>query len=321
MGLMRGWCAWVCASASRRRGGGEGAESAGKRTHGGAEGAEGRPCPNTSGCAAARASSRTQKPLAVVVIYAQKLRIVRGHIARFFRNSCGLALALRSRMALYALAINSITSRIIGTAIEVHRRLGPGLLESAYQACLVFELRERGLHVEVEKAVPLVYKDIRLDCGYRLDLVVDGKVIVDVKSVENLAPTHEAQVITYLRLTGCEVGLLLNFNVPVMKQGIRRLATKQASSRLRTEPARAAPVLTGAGVETQKPRKKRLMDIDSVSFWAFCSQHQRLCRCSGRDSQPPRPPRLRVIFSVLSVPSRASIFRGAHAARVRRGFV
>ena len=142
-------------------------------------------------------------------------------------------------MALYPLALNSITSAIIAAGIEVHRRLGPGLLESAYQACLVFELRQRGLQVEVEKALPLVYKGVRLDCGYRLDLVVNGKVIVDVKSVEELAPIHDAQLITYLRLANCPVGLLLNFNVPVMRQGIRRKVNK-ADNTIRTATANAA---------------------------------------------------------------------------------
>src|SRR5918994_7622713 len=144
-------------------------------------------------------------------------------------------------MALYPLALNSITSAIIAAAIEVHRHLGPGLLESAYQACLVFELRQRGLQVEVEKALPLVYKGMRLDCGYRLDLVVNGKVIVDVKSVEELAPIHDAQLITYLRLANCQVGLLLNFNVPVMRQGIRRKVNKaDTTNAVRAMVAKAA---------------------------------------------------------------------------------
>jgi GxxExxY protein len=118
--------------------------------------------------------------------------------------------------------INSITQSIIGAAIEVHRTLGPGLLESAYEACLAFELMKRGLAIEAQKPLPLVYHDVKLECGYRIDLMVAGCVVVEIKSVEALAPIHEAQVISYLKLSGCKVGLLINFNVCVLKDGIRR---------------------------------------------------------------------------------------------------
>lgn len=120
--------------------------------------------------------------------------------------------------------INRITGDIIGAAIEVHKSLGPGLLESAYEACLAYELEKRGIQVEQQKALPLAYKEVRLDCGYRLDLLVENTVIVEIKAVDELAPIHSAQLLTYLRLSGCKVGLLINFNVPVLKQGIRRLA-------------------------------------------------------------------------------------------------
>jgi GxxExxY protein len=119
--------------------------------------------------------------------------------------------------------LNAITHKIIGAAIEVHRALGPGLLESAYEACLAFELAERGLKVEQQKPLPVVYKGVHLDCGYRLDLLVENAVIVELKAVSELAPIHEAQVLSYLKLSGCKVGLLINFNVKVLKQGIRRL--------------------------------------------------------------------------------------------------
>jgi GxxExxY protein len=119
--------------------------------------------------------------------------------------------------------LNAITHKIIGAAIEVHRALGPGLLESAYEACLAFELAERDLKVEQQKPLPVVYKDVHLDCGYRLDLLVEDAVIVELKAVSELAPIHEAQVLSYLKLSGCKVGLLINFNVQVLKQGIRRL--------------------------------------------------------------------------------------------------
>jgi GxxExxY protein len=118
--------------------------------------------------------------------------------------------------------LNKLTGQIIGAAIEVHRHLGPGLLESAYETCLAFELERVGLAVERQKALPLVYKEIRLDQGYRVDLLVEGKVVVELKVVDQIAPVHEAQVLSYLRFSGCKIGLLLNFNVKVLKDGIRR---------------------------------------------------------------------------------------------------
>ncbi len=123
------------------------------------------------------------------------------------------------------MSVNAITGTIIGAAMQVHRFLGPGLLESAYQACLAYELTKRGLAVEREVPLRIVYDEVSLDCGYRLDLVVEGKVVVEVKSVEKLQPIHEAQVLSYLKLSGICVGLLLNFNVRVLKDGIRRLVS------------------------------------------------------------------------------------------------
>ncbi len=117
---------------------------------------------------------------------------------------------------------NEITRQIIGAAIEVHKRLGPGLLESAYEECLLHELYLRNLKVDRQKSLPVVYKEVKLDCGYRLDLLVEGRVIVELKSVENLAPIHEAIILTYLRLSGQKIGLLINFNVTVLKDGVRR---------------------------------------------------------------------------------------------------
>ena len=119
--------------------------------------------------------------------------------------------------------LNRITEKIIGAAIAVHRGLGPGLLESAYEACLGFELAERGLKVERQKPLPVVYRGVQLECGYRLELLVDERVIVEVKAVESLAPIHQAQLLSYLRLSGCKVGLLINFNVKVLKDGVRRV--------------------------------------------------------------------------------------------------
>jgi len=118
--------------------------------------------------------------------------------------------------------VNEITEAVIGAAIEVHRHLGPGLLESAYEECLCQELTLRKIPFERQRGLPVEYKGLRLDCGYRLDLLVAETVVVEVKAVESLLPIHEAQLLTYLRLGGWRVGLLINFNVPVLKQGIRR---------------------------------------------------------------------------------------------------
>jgi len=118
--------------------------------------------------------------------------------------------------------VNDITHAVIGASTEVHRSLGPGLLESAYHECLSQELLLRGIPFEYERKLPLEYKGIKLECGYRVDLLVAGLVVVEVKSVEAIAPIHEAQLLTYLRLGGWKVGLLINFNVVVLKDGIRR---------------------------------------------------------------------------------------------------
>ena len=117
---------------------------------------------------------------------------------------------------------NELTGKIIGAAIEVHRELGPGLLESAYQACLFDELKELGLNVEKELELPVIYKGRKIDVNYRIDLLVENTVIVELKSVENILPIHEAQVISYLKLAKRKIGLLINLNVPLLKQGIKR---------------------------------------------------------------------------------------------------
>ncbi len=119
--------------------------------------------------------------------------------------------------------LNELMEAIIGAAMTVHSELGPGLLESAYEACLEFELSRQGLHVKRQKPLPIVYQDVELDAGYRVDLLVEGRVIVEIKAVEVLAPIHEAQLLSYLKLSGCHVGLLLNFNVIWLKDGIRRM--------------------------------------------------------------------------------------------------
>jgi GxxExxY protein len=119
--------------------------------------------------------------------------------------------------------LDRITDTIIGAAIEVHRALGPGLLESAYEACLGFELKARGLGVMMQKPLPVVYKAVHLDCAYRIDLLVEGQVVVEVKAVDQLAPIHQAQLLSYLQLSRLKVGLLINFHANPLKNGIRRV--------------------------------------------------------------------------------------------------
>jgi GxxExxY protein len=123
--------------------------------------------------------------------------------------------------------LNPLTEKIIGCAMTVHRTFGPGLLESIYQECLLVELRFAGLKVECEHRVPLIYRDVSVGRGFKLDLVVEGKVVVEVKAVQDLAPVHTAQMLTYLKLTGCPVGLMINFNVAVLKDGIRRVIKRE----------------------------------------------------------------------------------------------
>lgn len=118
---------------------------------------------------------------------------------------------------------NTLSRKIIGAAIEVHRYLGPGLLESAYEECLAYEFLQREIQFERQKPLPVIYKEIRLDAGFRADFLVGGLVIVELKAVDQLAKIHEAQVLTYLKLTHCKLGLLINFNVPLLKDGVRRL--------------------------------------------------------------------------------------------------
>ena len=118
---------------------------------------------------------------------------------------------------------NSLSNLVINRAIKVHTALGPGLLESSYKECLFYELVRAGLNVEKEKALPLIYEAVKLECGYRIDLLVEGKLIIEIKSVEAINDVYLAQVLTYLKLSGCKLGLLLNFNVARMKDGIRRV--------------------------------------------------------------------------------------------------
>jgi GxxExxY protein len=139
---------------------------------------------------------------------------------------CGKFLQMFAVEAEMKTDLNRTTEAIIGAAIEVHRELGPGLLESTYEACLAHELSERGLKVERQKALPINYRNVQLDCGYRIDLLVEDMVVVELKAVEKLEAIHEAQLLSYLKLSGAPLGLLLNFNVTELRRGIRRFVNK-----------------------------------------------------------------------------------------------
>lgn len=118
---------------------------------------------------------------------------------------------------------NELSYKIIGTALEMHKNLGPGLLESTYESALAYDLKEAGLNVEQQVAMPFVYKEMKMNVGYRLDLVINNKIVIEIKSVENLAPVHFAQTLTYLRLSNMKLGLLINFNTKLLKNGIHRV--------------------------------------------------------------------------------------------------
>ena len=120
-------------------------------------------------------------------------------------------------------SVNTLTETIIGASIEVHRALGPGLLESAYEACLCHELRTRHIPFERQRELPVMYKDIYLNCGYRLDVLVADTVVVELEAIERLLPIHQAQLLSYLKLGGWKIGLLINFHVPLLKNGIKRM--------------------------------------------------------------------------------------------------
>jgi len=121
---------------------------------------------------------------------------------------------------------NELSEIIIGDAINVHKKLGPGLLESAYEECLYYELNKNGLNVEKQKPMPLIYDEVKLDVGYRIDIIVENKVVIEIKSVEALNDVHLVQVLTYLKLSNCKLGLLINFNVSKLVNGIRRVVNK-----------------------------------------------------------------------------------------------
>ena len=127
-------------------------------------------------------------------------------------------------------SFRGVTEQVIGACIEIHRQLGPGLLESAYEECLCYELSMRKLSFERQKPLPVKYKGVNLDCGYRLDLVVEDRIVVELKTVEEILPIHEAQLLTNLKISRLSLGLLINFHVPVLKEGIKRIANNFVDS-------------------------------------------------------------------------------------------
>ena len=144
--------------------------------------------------------------------------------------------------------MKELTGQIIAAAMKVHSQLGPGLLESAYEACLEYELKKQGLNVERQKALPVVYDGVKLDCGYRIDLWVENQVVLELKAVDKIAPIHEAQILSYLKMSGCQVGLLINFNVLHLREGIKRLVNHY------TEPPRSS---ASSAVENNTPQGAR----------------------------------------------------------------
>ena len=143
-----------------------------------------------------------------------------------------------------------LTERIIGAAIEVHRHTGPGLMESAYEECLCYELNQLGLNFQRQVALPITYKGIKLDCGYKMDLVVEETVVLELKTVDQLLPIHTAQLLTYLKLSGKPIGLLINFNEPVLKKGLKRLVNQFRESS--GVPVPSAPAARQSGEEVKR---------------------------------------------------------------------
>ena len=146
--------------------------------------------------------------------------------------------------------LTNLTQEIIGAAMKVHSRLGPGLLESAYEACLEYELKQQGFRVERQKALPVVYENVQLDCGYCIDLLVESAVIVELKAVGSLAPIHEAQLLSYLKLSEAQVGLVINFNVVHLRDGIKRLVNNYEEP-LRSSASSAVKRQTAEGLESR----------------------------------------------------------------------
>lgn len=133
---------------------------------------------------------------------------------------------INTRKERRVMMINELSQKVIGIAIELHKNLGPGLLESAYEAALIYDLRESGLDVKQQVAMPFIYKEIKQEIGYRIDILVENKILIELKSVESLAPVHFAQTLTYLKLSNIQLGLLINFNTKLLKDGVHRIVNR-----------------------------------------------------------------------------------------------
>ena len=164
-------------------------------------------------------------------------------------------------------SLDQLTEKIIGAAIEVHRHTGPGLLESAYEECLCYELSQLGIHFERQVHLPVAYKLIKLDCGYKLDVVVEDAVILELKTVDQLLPIHNAQLLTYLKLSGKQVGLLINFNEPVLKNGIKRLVNHFREASVAPVPSASSARQPGEEPQARPPLdplKSRRLGVSAV---------------------------------------------------------
>jgi GxxExxY protein len=160
---------------------------------------------------------------------------------------------------------NEITDRVIGAAIEVHRHLGPGLLESAYEECLCYELSRLGLRFERQVPVPITYKGLKLQSGLKLDLLVEGAVIVELKTVDELLPIHKAQLLTYLKASNRHVGLLMNFNVPVLKSGLKRMVNHHIESSVARETSASSAFVPGLSFSKPSPRDLSDLSVSAVN--------------------------------------------------------
>jgi GxxExxY protein len=169
-----------------------------------------------------------------------------------------LEIAEEVRATDFRVAENHLTDKIIGAAIEVHRTLGPGLLESAYEECLCYELSQLDLDFQRQLELPVRYKGVNLDCGYRIDLIVEGTVLVELKTVSELLPVHSSQLLTYLKLSDKPIGLLINFNVPVLKKGLKRIVNHYVGPipNMAPESLSSSPLLRASALKVQPTKEQ-----------------------------------------------------------------
>ena len=184
-----------------------------------------------------------------------------------FKSQPESAEGAENRSALAQTPLDRLTQQIIGAAIEVHRHTGPGLMESAYEECLCYELSQIGLKFRRQVSLPVLYKGIALDCGYRMDLLVENAVVLGLKTVDHLLPVHSAQLLTYLKLSGKQIGLLINFNEPVLKKGLKRIVNhfrESGEQAVPSVPSARASVERGAADLTLDTLKTRRLGVSAV---------------------------------------------------------